>query len=72
MKNPDSYTTTRAAAQRAANFDGMDRGLEWCSLSNAYRSFVLPQRQNRFGFELRCEVVSCENLERCAKGHGPK
>jgi hypothetical protein len=32
---------------------------------------MLPQRKNRYGFELRCEVVECENLDRCQPGHGP-
>jgi hypothetical protein len=25
-----------------------------------------------FGHELTCEVVSCESLDRCQPGHGPK
>jgi hypothetical protein len=30
----------------------------------------LPQARHRFGHELRCEIVSCERVEKTAVGHG--
>lgn len=66
-----AYVAARAKAQADANADGFDRGLEANDLFKVYRSFMLPQRQNRCGHELRCEVVSCEILDRCQPGHGP-
>ncbi len=68
----DAYVVARAKAQADANRDGMDRGLEANDLFKSYRSFILPQRKNRYGHELQCEVVSCENLDRCQPGHGPR
>lgn len=65
----ESYESARAAAQAAANEDGFDRGVE--KLGTRWRFFMLPQKRNRFGFELRCEVVSCTDLKRCKPGHGP-
>lgn len=67
-----AYHAVRAAAQSACNADGFDRGIEANDLFCNWRTFLLPQRQNRSGHELRCEVISCENLERCQKGHGPR
>ncbi len=67
-----AYHTARAAAQTLCNYDGFDRGLEANELFKSWRSFMLPQRQNRFGFELMCEVVSCEILDKCQVGHGPR
>lgn len=66
-----SYHAARAEAQRAANADGCDRGLEWNEIFKTWRSFMLPARANRFGYELRVEVVSCEDLSKCPPGHGP-
>lgn len=66
----ESYESVRAEAQRAADADGFDRGVE--KLGDRWRFFMLPQRRNRYGFELRCEVVSCSDLKRCAYGHGPR
>lgn len=34
---------------------GMDHGLE--RLGASYRVFILPRPENRYGHELRCEVV---------------
>jgi hypothetical protein len=65
----ETYQAIRAQAQAAANADGYDRGVE--KLGDRWRSFMLPQVRNRFGFELRCEVVFCMDLSRCALGHGP-
>ncbi len=68
----DAYVKARAHAQVAANGDGIDRGLEANDLFKQWHTFMLPQRKNRYGHELRCEVVSCENLDRCQPGHGPR
>ncbi len=70
-KKEDTYREARAEAQRQANSDGFDRRLEWNALRQQWMIDMLPQRKNRYGFELRCEVVECENLDRCQPGHGP-
>lgn len=64
-----TYNTARAEAQANANETGFDFGLE--RLGKSWRVFMLPQKRNRYGYELRCEVVMCETLERCKPGHGP-
>jgi len=64
------YATVRAAAQRKANETGFDHGVERDAFG--FRSFMLPRRENRYGHETRCEVVSCEQLGRCQEGHGPR
>jgi hypothetical protein len=66
-----AYDVARAAMQAAANADGFDRGIEANDLFKEWRIFTLPRRENRTGFELRCEVVSCEDLSKCQPGHGP-
>ncbi len=67
----DEYIAARRDAQRKANETGFDYGLEFNPLFKTWRSFMLPQARNRCGHELRCEVVSCENLSKCQAGHGP-
>lgn len=64
----DNYREIKAKAQADADFDGFDRGIE--KLGDSYRSFMLPQKRNRFGHELRCEVVMC-TTDKCQPGHGP-
>ena len=67
---PATYEQIRAQAQAAANVDGFDRGLE----NNPYAGwlyFMLPAKGHRTGRELRCEVVSCEDISKCRPGHGP-
>lgn len=66
-----NYQTVRAQAQASANIDGFDRGIEANDLFKEYTMFTLPRRENRYGFELRCEVVMCTNLSKCQPGHGP-
>lgn len=66
-----SYQKVRAAAQHQANLLGFDFGVEANDLLKQWQFFMLPMKANRYGFETRCEVVSCENLEKCQKGHGP-
>ena len=64
------YREARDEAQKQADATGFDHGIERNAFG--FRVFMLPQRQNRYGHELRCEVVSCMRLERCQKGHGPR
>lgn len=64
-----AYREARAKAQEAANQDGFDRGIEY--LNREFRVFLLPKRENRYGYELRCEVVSCDYPAKCRPGHGP-
>jgi hypothetical protein len=77
MKNTEARVTTRdyaavrAAAQEQANATGFDVGLERSARTGEYTARLLPARQNRYGHELWCEVVSCEDLARCQPGHGP-
>lgn len=76
---PDQYQAAREFAQREADADGMDRGIELMQLyrpkpsaHDYYRVFLLPRRHNRQGHETRCEVVMCSDLKRCQIGHGPE
>jgi hypothetical protein len=64
----DNYKTVRAEAQKKADETGFDYGVEKDAFG--FHHFMLPQKQNRFGHELRCEVVSAMNPEKCQKGHG--
>lgn len=65
-----TYHECRAAAQREANATGFDFGLEHNKLFREYVFFMLPDRQHRSGHELRCEVVSPENIGKTQPGHG--
>lgn len=64
-----TYEEVKKDAQERANATGYDIGVE--KLGGSYRSFMLPQKKNRFGHELRCEVVFCTDLSKCKPGHGP-
>jgi hypothetical protein len=71
------YDEARAVAQREADADGMDRGLERMPDytgrgGHVYRVFLLPGRHERCGHELRCEVVMCSDLRKCRPWHGPE
>lgn len=66
-----AYRAVRTEAQAKANESGFDYGIEANDVFKTWRSFLLPQKRNRYGFELFCEVVSCERLENCKPGHGP-
>ncbi len=55
------YKAAREDAQKKANET---------DLFKSFHVFMLPKRVNRCGHELRCEVVSCEILEKCQPGHG--
>jgi hypothetical protein len=65
------YQAARAEAQAKANELGFDYGLERNDVFKTFSVFMLPRRENRYGFELRCEVVSCEVPGKTQAGHGP-
>lgn len=69
------YTAAKAEAQARADATGRDVGIEVFDGTDAriraVRVFMLPNKENRYGHETTCEVVSCSTLSRCAKGHGP-
>lgn len=52
-----TYKQARAAAQSQANSMLMEVGIERTSLGG-YTWFLLPRPENRYGHELRCEVVT--------------
>jgi hypothetical protein len=65
------YREARAYAQSKANEMGMDMGLEGNDVFKHWNVFgPLPKRENRSGHELRCEVVSPENIGSTQRGHG--
>jgi hypothetical protein len=64
------YNSARSAAQVKANATGFDYGLSRDYFGD-WQIRMLPQRRNRQGHELSCEVVSCEVIDRCRPGHGP-
>lgn len=64
-----AYLVVRAEAQRKADAYGFDYGIDRNAFG--FRCFMLPQRKNRYGHELNCEVVSCSDLSKCQHGHGP-
>jgi hypothetical protein len=65
------YLERRAEAQRRANETGFDHGLEKNDLFKDYMISMLPMKKNRYGHELRVEVVHPEDLARTQPGHGP-
>jgi hypothetical protein len=64
------YKAAKTDAQARADSSGRDFGLEANDLFKSWNVFGLPNRENRCGHELRCEVVSCSSIEKTAKGHG--
>lgn len=50
-----SYAEAVRHARTQATKLNMDHGLE--KLGSTYRVFILPRPENRYGHELRCEVV---------------
>ena len=69
-----TYDEARRKAQELADEFGCDYGIE----RNAYYPnggfappFALPRRENRYGYELRCEVVHPHDPSTCQPGHGP-
>lgn len=64
------YEVARRAAQAKADAIGFDYGIQPNDASQEWWTFLLPRRENRFGFELRCEVVSPSGLANTWPGHG--
>ena len=65
------YSSAKAAAQQRADESGFDHMLEANHIFETFSVRMLPRRENRYGHELRGEVVSCSNLSKCQAGHGP-
>ena len=63
-----TYKEAKLTAQALADKLGFDYGVEKNAFGYGY--FMLPRRENRYGFELRCEVVSCTDLSKTQAGHG--
>lgn len=64
-----TYQEASQAAQKAADTTGFDHGVE--KIGSEYRFWILPPKGRRFGFELKCEVRYCSDLNKCRPGHGP-
>ena len=71
-KDDIAYKNARAEAQAKANATGYDHGIERNKIFKSFTVFMRPKRENRIGHELRCEIVSPEDLTMCKPGHGPK
>lgn len=65
------YRSRRTEAQVRANEAGFDHLLTVNDFARDYLINMLPRRENRFGRDLDGEVVMCESLDKCQKGHGP-
>jgi len=68
----ERYPAAKAEAQAKADATGYDHGLEYNELFKSFSVRMLPNRENRCGHELRCEVVSCSDFSKCKPGHGPR
>jgi hypothetical protein len=66
-----TYRTLRAEAQGRANATGFDHSLVRNDIFRTFTISMLPEKRNRYGRDLDGEVVMCEVLERCQRGHGP-
>jgi len=68
-----TYLEAHAEAMAKADATGFDYGIE----RNRYYPggfappFLLPKACNRYGHELRCEVVYCMIESKIQPGHGP-
>lgn len=67
----EAYRAARAEAQARANEYGYDHGMEPNDFYKSWRFFMLPPKHYRYGHETQCEVVMCEDLDKCRPGHGP-
>ena len=65
-----NYSEAKETAQTRANSLGIDHGIE-TRPDKTVSVFSLPRKENRCGYELRCEVVHPTNLDKCRPGHGP-
>jgi hypothetical protein len=70
MKTDDGYNEERARAQKLANETGFDVGIWKNALGWTVQ--ILPRVENRYGTELRCEVVHPDRLDTVRPGHGPE
>ena len=68
--NAGEVVDNKLLAQRAADADGYNRGIEANDLMKEWHVFMLPQKKNRCGHELRCEVVSAMDVTKQKPGHG--
>lgn len=65
----NNYDDCLDDAQELANKNGLDRGLEHNSIFKTWRHFGLPRPESRSGFELRCQVVMCNDWEKRTKAY---
>ena len=63
----DAYAAAKATAQKLADTLGFDYGVEKNAFGWSF--FMLPRAENRYGHELRCEVVHSTGAAQ--PGHGP-
>jgi len=63
-----TYQQAKDEAQRLSDMTGFDVGVEPDAFG--YHYHLLPQKRERFGHELTCEVVSCTVLAKTRPGHG--
>ena len=71
IKMNAGYAAAREIAQKKANEFGYNYGLHYSEPFNEWSSRMLPMKKNRYGHDVTCEVVWCENLDKCQVGHGP-
>lgn len=65
------YQAARADAQRRANETGCDHQLVRNDIFKDFTVRMIPEKKNRYGRDLDGEVVMCEILDKCWRGHGP-
>ena len=61
------YKCARSYAQKQADKIGWDYGIEWNTIYKYWHTFPLPRRENRYGHEVKCEVIYSNNPK---EGHG--
>ena len=64
-----TYEQAKKRAKEQANELGFDYGVS--KTYDGYTCFMLPAKLHRSGHELRCEVVSCDDIKKIRQGHGP-
>lgn len=70
MSGFKSYGEAFKHAQESANEGGISYGIEKpVPPFNEWNVLMLPRPQNRFGYELRCQVVATEHADRVARGY---
>jgi hypothetical protein len=65
----DTYHAARRVAQERADLSGRDIGLEWLGSGpiGHWHVFALPNPENRYGYELKCELVHPRRRCGCAE-----